>query len=162
MMIAFNELYSKMSQSKNINAMRIFGDTMRAMMEDLIKYKPETAQEYLDVLEAINWYNYLSKKEACFIIKAMTPKGGWDISDWEKYLNDLELNNTDAPYYNKWALYTTMNMIYSDSANTLIKIMKNSTEEVSKEDLFKAIYLLSLDKLRDEDGVFNIRSYFNL
>ena len=44
----------------------------------------------------------------------------------------------------------------------LIKIMKNSTEEVSKEDLFKAIYLLSLDKLRDEDGVFNIRSYFNL
>lgn len=162
MIMAYAKLYNKIVHSNDDKAMHILGRTIKAMVEELISCKPETAHEYLETLEAVNWNNYLTKKEACRIVKEMQPKKGWDISDWEKEIESLELNDNDDPYYNKWALYTTMNMIYSDSATTILKIMRCPSEENQEENLFKAIYYLSLDKLKDEDGVFNIRSYFNL
>lgn len=43
----------------------------------------------------------------------------------------------------------------SDSGETLAKY-------VDKDNLFKAVHDLAVDKLTDHDGVFNIRSYFGL
>ena len=59
------------------------------------------------------------------------------------------------PCYNKCALYVTMNMIMSDSSATL-------SHFVNSGELFKLVHELALDKLKDKDGVFNVRRYFEV
>ena len=59
------------------------------------------------------------------------------------------------PCYNSCALWVAMNMIMSDSSETLKKY-------VAEEEMFKAVHDLAVDKLKDKDGVFNIRSYFGV
>lgn len=161
-MNVFDRLYTKMSTSSDPNNMHIFGNTMKCMFQDMIDWRPEVAQDYLDKLEAINWHNYLSKKEAISIVNSMEPSGGWDISEWERCMENTDLRTEDSPYYNKWAMYVAMNMIYSDSAHSIAKIAGKSLSEMSKEDLFKATHLLALDKLKDKDGMFDIRAYFHV
>ena len=161
-MNVFDRLYTKMSTSNDPNNMHIFGNTMKSMFQDMIDWRPEVAQDYLDKLEAINWHNYLSKKEAISIVSSMEPSGGWDISEWERCMENTDLRTEDSPYYNKWAMYVAMNMIYSDSAHSIAKIAGKSLSEMSKEDLFKATHLLALDKLKDKDGMFDIRAYFHV
>lgn len=158
----FDRLYSKLTSSGNTKYMHIFGNTMRCMIVDTIERKPEVAKEYLDKLEAIDWCNYLSRKEAVAIVESMEPKGGWDIQEWKKYMESQGMQEEYSPYFNKWALYTAMNMVYSDSSNTIARIMGKSLEEISKEELFTAVYLLALDKLEDKDGMFDIRTYFHV
>lgn len=162
MMNKFSRLYSKMSASHKPKYMQIFGETMRCMMEDMVDWKPDVAREYLDKLEAIDWCNYLSKKEALAIVNGMEPKGYWDVSEWEKWMESQETSKEDAPHYNKWALYTAMNMVYSDSGSTIAKITGHTLSDMPKEELFSAIHLLALDKLKDKDGMFDIRSYFHV
>lgn len=158
----FGRLYNKMSVSNKPRYMHIFGETMRCMMEDMVDWKPEVAKEYLDKLEAIDWRNYLSKKEAMEIVDGMEPKGGWSISEWEKLMDAHDACLEDSPYYNKWAMYVTMNMIYSDSGSTIAKIAGHTLSDIPKEELFDAIHMLALDKLKDKDGMFDIRSYFHV
>ena len=155
----FNRLYTKMTTSNEPKYMQVFGETMKCMMEDMVNWRPDVAQDYLDKLEAINWNNYLSKKEAVTIVNNMNPQGGWDISEWETMMESQGICMEEEPYYNKWAMYVAMNMIYSDSSNTITKIVGKT---LSNEELFEAIHLLALDKLKDKDGMFNIRSYFHV
>lgn len=158
----FERLYSKMATSKEPKYMQVFGNVMTCMMKDIADWNVETAQGYLDKLEAINWCNYLSKKEAVSIVDSMEPKGGWNISEWEKCAEDYDTRIEDTPYYNKWALYVAMNMIYSDSVCSIAKIAGKTLPEMPKEELWNAIYMLALDKLKDKDGIFDIRSYFHV
>ena len=67
--------------------------------------------------------------------------------------HDFELER--EPYYNSCAMFVTMNMIMSDSSDTLKKY-------VDEEGLFEIVHDLALDKLMDRDGRFNIRSYFSV
>lgn len=55
-----------------------------------------------------------------------------------------------------------MNMIYSDSMETIAKIKGKALENLSEEEIFIAVYMLALDKLKDKDGMFNIRAYFHV
>lgn len=158
----FDELYNKMATSNKPKYMQVFGETMKCMMHDMVELRPDVAMEYLDKLEAINWYNYLSKKEANMIVSNMTPKGGWNISEWNRYMETYSICTEEEPYYNKWAMYVTMNMIYSDSSDTIAKIAGKSLIEMPEKDLFEAIHLLALDKLEDQDGMFDIRAYFHV
>lgn len=57
------------------------------------------------------------------------------------------------PYYNRCALWVTMNMIMSDSSSTLEKY-------VDMGSMFKMVHDLAVDKLTDADGKFEIRKYF--
>lgn len=161
-MNSFDRLYSKMSVSNEPKYMHIFGDTMRCMMKDMVDWKPEVALEYLDKLEAINWHNYLSRKEAVTIVEKMNPRGGWNITEWENNMESQKLCDEEMPYYNKWAMYVAMNMVYSDSASTIAKLKGKALSGIPKEELLESIHLLALDKLKDKDGMFDIRSYFHV
>lgn len=156
----FERLYTKMATSNNPKYMAVFGSTMKSMMKDMATWNPEIAQDYLDKLEAIEWNNYLSKKEAIAIVGNMEPKRYLDTSDWEQWMKAQNISMEEMPYYNKWALYTTMNMVYSDSAHSIAKLKGKSVPEISKEEMLPSLHLFALDKLKDEDGVFNIRTYF--
>ncbi len=161
-MKAFERLYNKMVTSKEPKYMSIFGGVMKCMMKDIADWRPDVAQEYIDRLEAINWYNYLSKKEATQIVSGMEPEGGWNTSEWESCMKSQGICLEEEPYYNKWAMYTAMNMVYSDSIKTIAKIAGKSLTEMSQEERFNAVHLLALDKLKDKDGVFNVRKYFGV
>lgn len=162
LMNCFNVLYNKMASSNEPKYMHIFGDVMKCMMKDMVNMKPELAQEYLDKLKSIEWNNYLTKKEAMAIVGNMIPNGGWDVAEWEKCIENMDLRVEDKPYYNKWALFVTMNMVYSDSAKSIAVIAGKTLEDMPKEELFGGINMLALDKLEDEDGVFDVRAYFNV
>lgn len=68
----------------------------------------------------------------------------------------------EEPYYNSCALWTTMNMIYSDSAQSIADIIGKPLAEIPAEQMVKAVHSLALDKLKDSDHRFHIRPYFGL
>lgn len=159
-MMAYYELYEKMSQSKEIKAARIFGDTMKSMLEDLVTLKPELAEEYIERLSAIKWNNYLTKKEALRITERMSPSANWSLDAWEQAMIDIPVE--DNPYYNQYALFVVMNQVVSDHGKSIALIRGVETvNDIDSSELIKFAYRLAIDLLKDEDGVYNVRRYFN-
>ena len=151
----FYALYNMMANSNDVDFMHTFGQVHKEMMEWFIANKPEAAQGWLDKLESIRWNNYLTPKEAEKIVDAMEPKAPWSREQWKQAMEQAGYRMDDEPYYNRCALWTTMNMIMSDSGETLKKY-------VEAPKLFAAVYDLAVDKLEDADAMFDIRRYFHL
>lgn len=162
MMELFDKLYMKMSVSKNIDDMRLFGRVMREAMEELAVSRPERAEELLDELCAVNWKNYLTRKEADAIIAHMDPQPKWNREQLIRLLNDKGLPLEEEPFYNEQALYVEVSKVCSDSGVTLAELLYSGDEPVESELLAIACYKLALDHLKDKDGVYNIRKYFGL
>ena len=158
----FEELYDKMASSKKPKYMKVFGDTMKKMMEWFVVNYPDLAQEYLDKLCSIMWNNYLTDKEVKSIISNMEPKPIWTKEQWKNVMESLGIETEESPYYNCNALFVAVSMIYSDSAKTIAKILGKTLDEVTTEEMAEATHLLAIDKLKDEDSVFNIRYYFGV
>lgn len=51
-------------------------------------------------------------------------------------------------------------MIDSDSGKTIGKMMGKEGVATNDMEYFEAVLQFAIDKLKDEDGVFNIRRYF--
>lgn len=151
----FQSLYNLMAGQQNVAFMQVFGGVHKEMMDWFIANKPDLAQEWLDKLESIRWKNYLTPKEADKIVAAMEPKAPWSREQWKAAMTEHGFDLESEPNYNRCALYATMNMLMSDSGDTLAKY-------IEKDNLFKAVHDLAVDKLTDKDSVFNIRSYFGL
>ena len=158
----FTELYNLMATSNNVTFMRTFGNVHHEMMEWFIANKPELAEEWLCKLESIRWHNYLTPKESETIVTAMRPKAPWPRDAWKQTLDKMGIVLEEAPYYNSCALWVTMNMIYSDSSQTIADIMGVPLADIPAETMVKAVHALALDKLKDADHRFNIRTYFGL
>ena len=158
----FKELYDYIINSNDEEKMHVLGKVTKMMMCRFIESAPQQAREYLDMLHAVKWHNYLTLKEAEAITKNMTPQPAFSRSAWDAEMDSLGYPKYDEPSYNEHALYTTMCMISSDSEETIMGMMNMMGVEMSKESLFKFIYRLALDKLDDKDKMFNIRSYFKL
>ena len=162
MMSEFSSLYGMMANSGKPEYMHTFGEVMKCMMKDMVALKPDLAQEYLGKLCSIKWNNYLTKKEAMTIVSGMNPKGGWDYAEWEKMMEKLDARMEDTPYYNRYALFVAMNMVFSDSATSIAVIAGKTLEEIPEDELFADVHMLALDKLEDKDGMFDIREYFHV
>lgn len=148
-------LYEYMANSKDPENMKAFGRVMTTMMDDSIQSNPAKAEEYINKLEAIKWKNYLTPAEADKIVAAMEPKAPWSRDQWKGAMDKYGYQLEEWPCYNRCALYTTMNMIMSDSSATIGKY-------VATDDLFRIVHDIAVDKLKDADGKFNIRAYFNV
>ena len=151
----FSSLYSYMAMSKNPAYMMAFGSVMKEMMNWMTANKPAEAQEWIDKLESIRWKNYLTQKEADSIIAQMVPKAPWTHDQWKVAMDKHKFMREEMPYYNPCALFVTMSMIYSDSSETLSHFLQGA-------DMFDVIHDLAVDKLKDQDGRFNVRHYFGL
>lgn len=151
----FYTLYNMMANSTNVSYMRTFGQVHKEMMEWMIANKPDLAKEWLDKLESIRWKNYLTAKEAERIVANMVPKAPWSREQWKAAMENHSYPLEKQPCYNSCALWVTMNMIMSDSSETLAKYVDNGN-------LFKLVYGLAIDKLTDKDMMFDVRRYFNV
>ena len=147
--------YEYMANSRDPKNMKIFGRVMTTMVEDMISSSPSKAEEYINKLESVKWDNYLTPSEADKIIADMEPKAPWSREQWKSAMDQHEYELEKWPCYNSCAIFTTMNMIMSDSSETLSKYVSNG-------DLFKVVYELAVDKLTDADGKFKIREYFSV
>ncbi len=151
----YKSLYEYMANSGNPENMKLFGRVMTRMMEDMIQSNPSKAEEYIDRLEAIKWNNYLTPHEAETIVSNMSPKAPWSRDQWAAAMQQHGYPLEKEPYYNRCALWVTMNMIMSDSSETIAMYVDNNN-------VFKLVHDLAVDKLTDHDGVFNIRHYFGV
>lgn len=158
----FSSLFSIMKSGKKVENMKIFGKVMCDMMSDLIETHPEKAEELIEKLCAVQWNNYLTKQEAEHILAKMSPGMRWDLDSFCNIVNELGGTTEHSPCYNKYALWVAMNMVFSDSAQSIASIMGRSIETIPETQIANAVYLLATDKLHDEDGVFNIRHYFTI
>ena len=151
----FNELYNIMANSDKVEYMHIFGNVQKDMMEWMIANKPDVAQEMIEKLEAIKWKNYLTPKEAQRIVDSMNPSAPWTRDQWKAAMDKHGFEYEHEPFYNRCALWVTMNMIMSDSSGTIGKYVDN-------ENMFRFVYDLAVDKLTDKDRRFVIRGYFKV
>ena len=152
---AYNDLYGYMAKSQDPANMKAFGKVMTEMYMWYADNKPEAANEWLEKLSAIKWNNYLTPKEAEKIVSEMDPKAPWSRDQWRAAMEQNGYPLEEEPYYNRCALWVTMNMIMSDSSATIGKYVANG-------DLFKLVHDLAVDKLKDADMKFNIRKYFSV
>jgi hypothetical protein len=151
----FYALYNLMANSQKVENMHTFGMVHKEMFEWFVANKPELAQEWLDKLESIKWHNYLSPKEADKIVADMNPSAPWSRDQWRAAMKEHGFEMDKEPYYNRCALFVTMNMKMSDSGETLAKY-------IAGDKMFEAVYNLAVDSLTDKDGRFKIREYFGL
>jgi hypothetical protein len=151
----YRSSYEYMANSKNTEYMMYFGKVMSQMMDDMIASNPAKAEDYIDKLCAIKWNNYLTPKEADMIVSKMEPKAPWGRDQWKAAMLEHEFPLEEEPFYNRCAMYVTMSMICSDSIDTL-------TKYAGEGDMFEVIHALALDKLKDPDGVYNVRHYFRV
>ena len=144
-----------MANSNDPANMKAFGKVMTEMYMWYADNKTEAANEWLEKLSAIKWNNYLTPKEAEKIVSEMEPKAPWSREQWRAAMEQNGYSLEEEPYYNRCALWVTMNMIMSDSSATIGKYVANG-------DLFKLVHDLAVDKLTDADGRFSIRKYFSV
>jgi len=148
-------LYEYMANSKDPKNMKTFGRVMTTMIEDMIASNPNKADEYISRLESVKWKQYLTQSEADKIVASMEPKAPWTREQWNEAMQKNGFEVEEWPYYNRCALYVTMNMIMSDSSESIKKY-------IEEDHLFNFVHALALDKLKDKDGKFKIREYFNV
>jgi hypothetical protein len=157
----YDALYEYMTQSRDPRNMKAFGCVMNEMMDYLIQSKPDVAEEMIDQLEAIKWHQYLTPKEAERIVAGMDPKAPWSRDTWKGAMESFGLPLEEAPYYNRCALWTEMNKIYSDFGEEIAALLGKPLSPTDK-DIIAATYKMALKTLKDKDGIYNIRRYFSL
>jgi len=158
----FKRIYDYIINSEDEEKMKVLGNVTKSMMMRFIENYPQQAREYIDKLQSVKWHNYVTAKEADAVVSQMDPKPMWSRAVWDGTMQSMGLSKSSEPFYNEDALYLTMAMICSDSGETLKDLLHIEDTKAPSEALFRAIYRLALNKLRDKDKVFNIRNYFGL
>ena len=151
----YYELYDYMAQSKDPKNMKMFGRVMSMMFEDMAQAHTQKAEEYVNILEGVKWKNYVSQSEAEKIVSAMQPEAPWKYEQWKAAMEQHGYELERWPDYNKYSLYVVMEMIMSDSSNTIKKY-------VADDKLFDFVYDEAVDKLTDADKRFSVREYFKV
>lgn len=157
----YRELYRKMASSKDVEKMQAFGRAENWVFDMLTDRHPDLARKWLDKLEASEWNNYLSEQEANEIVASLRGQDGRAGAHWsmQTFFNAVEGLGGEVerpPYYNKYALWATANMLYSDHAGSARKYIG----EESKMPAY--FYDLAVEQLTDPDRPHFVREYFKL
>ena len=89
-------------------------------------------------------------------MKAFGSRGPkWPFTVFSQTVEAFGGKISDEPFYNKYAMWVTANMIYSDHATTLSSI-------VSDAEMPKLVYQLAVENLKDSDRPDFIRNYFGV
>lgn len=158
----WDELYAIMESSGNPKYMKLFGEVMKTMMDRSISYDQAFAEKMLEKLCAVKWRNYVTAEEAEAVIQKMDPQPGWTRDQWMRQMERLGLPLEEVPYYNIFAMYLTMSMKVSDSKASIAKMMGKTPAELTNDELINGAHMLALDVLKDKDGQFDLRKYFDL
>jgi hypothetical protein len=167
----FAELYTDMATSRDVSKMKLFGGAFKQMFDKVAVRYPDPAAETMEYLAAVEFNNYVTSAEAQEVAShfinddgtltgATEPSRGahWKPEELKAFLVSRTIPLDEKPYYNWWALWLTVNMMYSDFANALVDLLGTKDQE----HLAVACYQLALRKLKDADRPAFIRDYFHL
>ena len=161
----FFNRYKGIIQGRTEEDMIRLGTMTQRVMQWLCVYEPDIAAQAIAILDGEDsqqCHNYLSGHEASEIVRQMEPQPQWPLRQVLDMLGNAGYATDDPPYFNNYALATTMCMILSDSGQTLQRIIGSPSHPATSEELLASVYQLAVDKLKDNDGKFNIRKYFDL
>lgn len=161
----FFNRYKGIIQGRTEEDMIRLGTMTQRVMQWLCVYEPDIAAQAIAILDGEKdkeYHNYLSGHEASEIVRQMEPQPQWPLRQVLDMLRNAGYATDEPPYFNNYALATTMCMILSDSGQTLQRIIGSPSHPATNEELLASVYQLAIDKLKDEDGKFNIRKYFDL
>lgn len=149
-----------MAKSGMPEKMKVFGEAEKWAFDRLHERDPKLAEMWVDKLEAMHWHNYLSKAEANEIVAKFINQDNsrgahWGYDVFKGAVESLGGNMAEAPYYNCYALWVVVNMLYSDHYNS-------ASEYVPKEDMPKYFYSMAVEKLKDKDRPRFVRDYFGV
>jgi len=143
--------------------MNIYESVCCDMFAFLADKAPDFAQKMIDKLEAMEWKQYVSHGEAHKIVASLSPAAKWSHDGLLQHLEANGLVCEEEGEFNYCALWVVMSMCYSDHATSLARAMGCKTEsEISDEAMVVTIHSLALDRLKDKDGYFDIRQYFEI
>lgn len=162
----FLSRYDSIIQGGNTAQMERLGEMTKRVMRWMSFNEPGLAAQAIAILDSENTEeqcrNYLSVHEASEIVRQMEPQPQWPLRQVLDMLENAGYATDEPPYFNNYALATTMCMILSDSGQTLQRIVGSPSHPATSEELLASVYQLAIDKLKDKDGKFNIRKYFDL
>lgn len=167
----YNELYADMEQSKDVSKMKAFGVAFTALFNKFAEVHPDIAEVAIEMLSMIEYNNFVTKEEAIdisssFINDDMTVTGStehtkgahWSMDALKTFLEQKGLPTEEKPSFNWYALWLTVNMVYSDYADAFVSLLgRNDNETIAV-----ASYTFALKKLKDLDRPKFIRAYFHL
>lgn len=161
----FLSRYEGIIQGRTEEGMSRLSTMTQRVMQWLCVYEPDIATQAIAILDGEDGqecHNYLSAREADEIVSKMAPQPQWSLHHILDMLKNAGYATDEPPYFNNYALATTMCMILSDSGQTLQRIIGSPSHPATNEELLASVYQLAIDKLKDKDGKFNIRKYFDL
>lgn len=122
------------------------------------------AKELVECYEGtLKYYNFLTESEAEEIVSDFLNQDGskgpkWrDPMEFFKKVTEVGGKIECEPYYNKWALYVTMNKFYSDQNSVIMKWVGDDRDKY-----FEACYELAVTQLKDKDREYWVRWYFGV
>lgn len=156
----YEELYQLMATSADTAKMQVFGEADKWAFAKMAERDPATAQVWLDKLEPMMWKNYLSKSEAEAIVAKFrneddTTGAHWSYDTMRNAVEAMGAPMCEEPFFNGWALWATMNMLYSDHA-------KSVDEFVPKDKQVMFYYAQAVERLKDKDREHFVRKYFGI
>lgn len=167
----FNALYDKMVVSKDVANMKLFGAAFGKMFDKVASSMPDLAFSTIEMLSAVEFHNFVTMAEAqetaaTFINddkvvtgRAENSRGAhWRPDEVKAVLSPRGIALEESPFYNWWALWLTVNMMYSDYADTLAELIGSKDQER----LAVACYKMAIRHLKDPDRPHFIREYFHL
>lgn len=164
----YRHLTSEAVKSKDKKKMQVLAEAAAAAFGELVVTNLELAQDWIDKLEAVEWNNYLSAKEARSVESGFVSQDGvkgphWQHEDILKAAEDLGIPADKRPYYNSYALFAVTNMVYSDHARSIAEDMGHkSPADVQHDKMARSCVNKAIEMLEDPDGGFDARRYFRL
>lgn len=163
--------YKEVVESKDPSKMLVLGGVTTRLFNEMADRHPDIAQREVEALEAMGFYNYVTLAEASEIASEfinddtmitgnVAPSKGahWSMATAKDFLTSRNIPLEDKPYYNWYALWLTMNMIYSDFADEIVELIG----EKNGEKIAVASYKMAVKKLKDLDRPHFLREYFEL
>lgn len=156
----FREAYKKLLDLGTPEAMLMLGSVLCEFAEYAEQSNGRLYRDAVEKMNAVNWNNYLTEAEAVQIVGSLVGQDGskgahWSMAQVSDAVERLNGSMECEPYYNKYALFVTMNMIYSDFSATLAQF-------TDAENLPEVVYRLAVDKLKDADKPRFVRAYFGV
>ena len=164
----YDHLYKMMAEGSDPEKMHIFGHAEKHMFRVLVERNSALADEWLAMLEGVEYNNYLTEEEAKEVSEHMENQDGtmgyhWPCAVLFPAVESLGGTIEEKPYYNKYALAATMNMIYSDHAPSIAEDMGyKSPKDVPNERMALSCYRKAVEKLKDPDRPRFVRWYFHM
>lgn len=164
----YTHLFEHMTTSQNVEKMEIFGRAERKIFEKLVETHPSIAKEWLDMLEAVCWNNFLTEEQAKEIAGRLINQDGstgpkWSMEAFFAAVPKLGGKIEVEPHYNKYALWMVANAHYSDFAKSTSEDMGYQTvEDVPFDKMALSMYKKAVESLMDIDRQHYIADCYHL